>query len=153
MAFGRFLHMLGQSLWIGGAIAAMVLAIASREEVLSTRAGVFRLLGRVHSLVIAPGALLTVLSGLWLTMSMVRQGRGAELGEPGVAAMQLCGLVGGALALLVGLPTAGSLARAAEPGPDGQLPPVFERLRKRQAVVSSVAGVLALIALAGARLF
>jgi hypothetical protein len=153
MGFARFLHMLGQSLWIGGAIAAMVLAIAAREEQAGLRAGVFRLLGRVHSIVIAPGALLTVLSGLWLTMSMARGGRGAELGEPGIAAMQFCGLLGGALALFVGLPTAGRLARAADPGPDGQLPPVFERLRKRQAVVSSVAGLLAVIALAGARLF
>jgi hypothetical protein len=149
----RFLHMLGQALWIGGAIAAMVLAIDARAEEAPVRASVFRLLARVHSMVIAPGALLTVLSGLWLTMSMARQGRGAELGEPGIAAMQLAGLVGGALVLFVGLPTAGSLARAAEPGPDGQLPPVFERFRKRQAIVSSVAGVLALIALAGARLF
>jgi hypothetical protein len=151
--FPRFLHLLGQALWIGGAIGAMVLAVASRGEPAPIRAAMFRALGRVHSLVIAPGALLTVLSGLWLTMSMARQGMGARLGSPGIAAMQLLGLVGGILVLLVALPTAGALARAAEPGPDGTLPPAFERLRKRQAVVSSIAGVMAVIALAGARLF
>lgn len=149
----RFLHLLGQALWIGGAIAAMVIAVASRGEQAPVRAAVFRLLARVHSVVIAPGALLTVLTGLWLTMSMARQGMGARLGEPGIAAMQLFGLLGGLLALVVGLPTAASLARAAEPGPDGNVPPVFERLRKRQAVVSSVAGMMAVMALVGARLF
>lgn len=149
----RFVHMLGQALWIGGAIAAMVMAVAARGEDTPIRAGIFRLLARVHSMVIGPGALLTVLSGIWLTMTLARQGEGAKLSDPGVATMQALGLIGGVLALFVGLPTAAALARAAEPGPDGNLPPVFDRLRKRQAVVSSVAGMMAVLALAGARLF
>ncbi|OGU04268.1 MAG: hypothetical protein A2W29_02220 [Gemmatimonadetes bacterium RBG_16_66_8] len=149
----RFLHMFGQALWIGGAIAAMVVALASREEDPLVRSGAFRLLARVHSLVIGPGVLLTVVTGLWLTMSYARQGKGAELADPGVATMQAFGLLGGLLALFVGLPTAATLARAAEPGPDGTMPPLFERLRKRQAIVSSIAGVMAVIALAGSRLF
>ena len=114
------------------------------------KAGVYRLLGRVHGVVIAPGALITVLSGLWLTMTMARRGRGAELGEPGLAMMQGLGIVAGILVLFIALPTANLLSRVAEPDQHGQLSPLFERLRKRQAVVSSVAGVLALLALLGA---
>ncbi|HXV86119.1 MAG TPA: DUF2269 family protein [Gemmatimonadales bacterium] len=147
----RVLHLLGQALWIGGALAAMVMALAARQETVPVRAAVFRLLARVHSTVIAPGALVTVLTGLWLTMSLARQGMGARLGDPGIAAMQALGLLAGLLVLLVGLPTAAKLARVADPGPDGTLSPAVERLRRRQAMVSSVAGALAILALVGAR--
>ncbi|OGU33701.1 MAG: hypothetical protein A3K13_12385 [Gemmatimonadetes bacterium RIFCSPLOWO2_12_FULL_68_9] len=150
MRFAQFLHLLGQALWIGGGIAAMTLALATRGEDSVVKAGVYRLLGRVHGVVIAPGALITVLSGLWLTMTMARRGRGAELGEPGLAMMQGLGIVAGILVLFIALPTANLLSRVAEPDQHGQLSPLFERLRKRQAVVSSVAGGLALLALLGA---
>lgn len=134
-------------------MAAMALAILSRGEAPPVRAGVYRLLGRVQATLIAPGALLTVLSGLWLTMSLVRSGMGAALGRPGLATMQGAGLVAALLVLLISLPTAGQLARAAVPDESGQLPPAFERLRKRQALISSIAGALAILALLGARLF
>jgi uncharacterized membrane protein len=153
MALARFLHMLGQCLWIGGGIAAMTLAISSRGEHPNVRATVYRLLGKVHGLVIAPGAGLTVLSGIWLTMGMARVGRSEELGKAGLATMQGAGIIAGILVLFVALPTASLLARASAPDEKGQLPPAFERLRKRQMIVSSVAGVLAVLALAGARLF
>lgn len=152
MRFAQFLHLLGQALWIGGGIAAMTLALAARGEHPAVRGGVYRLLARVHGVVIAPGALITVLSGLWLTMTMARRGRGAELGEPGLAIMQGLGMVAGILVLFVALPTANLLARIAEPDGSGQLPPGFDRLRKRQAVVASVAGALAVLALVAARL-
>ncbi|MBI2614230.1 MAG: DUF2269 family protein, partial [Gemmatimonadetes bacterium] len=152
MNFARFLHLLGQALWIGGGIAAMTLALAARSEDGTVKAGVYRLLARVHGVVIAPGALITVLSGLWLTMGMARRGQGAELGEPGLATMQAAGIIAGVLVLFVALPTANLLARVAEPDQNGQRRPVFEKLRKRQAVVSSVAGALAVLALVAARL-
>lgn len=153
MAFAQFLHLLGQALWIGGGLAAMTLAIASRGEDTAVKAGVYRLLARLNGVVIAPGTLITVLSGLWLTMTMARRGRGAELGEPGLAVMQGLGIVAGILVLLVALPTGNLLARVAEPDQTGRFPPVFERLRKRQAIVSSIAGALAVLALVAARLF
>ncbi len=153
MAFARFLHLLGQALWIGGGIAAMTLALATRGEDSALRAGVYRLLGRVHGVVIAPGALITVLSGLWLTMGMARSNQATELGRPGLATMQGAGIIAGILVLFVALPTAKLLSRVSVPDEKGQLPPAFERLRKRQMIVSSVAGVLAVLALMGARLF
>lgn len=153
MGFAKFLHLLGQSLWVGGGIAAMVLAIASRGEARDVRAGVYRLLGRVHGVVIAPGALITVLSGLWLTMGMARTGQGAELGRPGLATMQAGGIIAGIVVLFVALPTANLLARVSVLDQNGQLPPAFEKLRKRQMIASSVAGTLAVLAMMGARLF
>ncbi len=153
MGFARFLHLLGQSLWVGGGIAAMTLALSTRGEESAVRAGVYRLLGRVHAMVIAPGALITVLSGFWLTMGLARVGRGAELGKPGLATMQGAGIIAAILVLFIALPTANLLSRASLPDERGQLSPAFERLRKRQAVVSSVAGALAVLAMMGARLF
>jgi hypothetical protein len=131
----------------------MVLAVQSRTESPEVRAGVYRLLGRVQAVVVAPGALITVLSGVWLTMSLAWGGGGAALGRPGLATMQGMGIVAGLLVLLVALPTASRLARAAVPDANGQLPTAFEKLRRRQALVSSVAGALALMALLGATLF
>lgn len=153
MGFARFLHMLGQCLWIGGGIAAMTLAISSRGEHPALRTAVYRLLGRIQGVVIAPGAALTVLTGLWLSMGLAQTDRSADLGKPGLATMQAAGLLAGILVLFVALPTANRLARASLPDEKGQLAPAFERLRKRQMIVSSVAGVLAVLALAGARLF
>ncbi len=153
MAFARFLHLLGQALWVGGGIAAMTLALSTRGEDSTVRAAVYRLLGKVHGMVIAPGAVLTVVSGLWLTMGMARVGRGEELGKAGLATMQGAGIIAGILVLFIALPTANLLSRHSVPDEKGQLSPAFERLRKRQAVVSSVAGALAVLAMMGARLF
>jgi uncharacterized membrane protein len=153
MGLVRFLHLLGQALWIGGGIGAMVLVLAARSEEPRIKAAVYRLVARVHGVVIAPGALLTVLTGLWLTMALARLGQGAELGRPGLAFMQGAGLVAGIVVLFVALPTANLLARVADPDEQGQLPPAFERLRRRQMMASSVAGTLAVLALLGARVF
>jgi hypothetical protein len=153
MAFARFLHMLGQALWIGGGLAAMTLAISARGEHPAIRTAMYRLLGRVHGVVIAPGAALTVLTGIWLSMGLAGSDRSQDLGKPGLATMQGAGLIAGILVLLVALPTANRLAMASVPDEKGQISPAFERLRKRQMIVSSAAGVLALLAMAGARLF
>lgn len=153
MGVARALHFFGMALWLGGGVAAMVLAVLSRGESTEVRAGIYRLLGRVQAMVIAPGALITVLSGVWLTMSLAWSGGGAALGRPGLATMQGAGIVAGLLVLLIALPTANRLGRAAVPDDKGQLPPAFEKLRRRQALVSSLAGALALIALLGASIF
>lgn len=147
MAFVLFLHLLGSALWIGGAIAAMVIAIAARRESAAIRAGAFRLLARVHSLVIGLGALLAVGTGVLLTMQLVSDGRSDLMSSPAIWVMQGTGLIGGLLVLFLGLPTAVKMGGLAVPTEGGQLLPAFERYRKRQAVVSSVAGVLAIVAL------
>ena len=147
MLVARFVHILGVCLWIGGAVAALVLVVGSRAESVDVRAGVYRLLVRIHSLVIAVGALLTVGTGLLLTMWLMQRAGGEVLAAPRMWVMQGAGLLGGLLVLLVGLPTAVKMGNLAVPGERGEMLPQFERYRKRQAIVSSVAGVLALVAL------
>ena len=143
MGFVVFAHLLGSALWIGGALAAMVIAIGVKGEQAAVRAGVFRLLAKVHTLVIGVGAMLAVSTGVVLTMSLSSE----AMRDPRLWVMQGAGLLGGVLVLFVGLPTAVKMGGLAVMQEDGQLLPAFELYRKRQAVVSSIAGALAIVAL------
>jgi len=146
----RFIHFLGSAMWIGGALAAMVLAIRSRGESTEIQAGLFRLMTQVHTLVIGLGALMTLGSGVLWTMWLSQEG-GAEATAAapsvGVWIMQATGLVGGALVLLVAIPTAVKLGGLAVTTEDGFLLPAFAHYRRRQMIVSSTAGVLAVLSL------
>jgi hypothetical protein len=141
-----FLHILGFTLWIGGALASMVAGIAGRREDRAGLGTVARTQAAVQKNLVAPGALLAVLSGLMLTFAMTSL-RGGEAGfNIWLVLMQGAGLVGALLVLMVGLPTAAKLARLDPEGPGAAY---FDELRQRQRVVGSVAGVFALAALVG----
>ena len=152
MGFVLFTHLLGSALWIGGALAAMTLTIAGREEDPAVRVGMYRLVAKVHTMVIGVGAMLVVGTGLLLTMRLSQGGAGELMQQPRLWVMQGSGLLGGVLVLLVGLPTAVKLGGMAVVDDAGQVPPAFDMFRRRQAIVSSVAGVLALTALAAWKL-
>jgi hypothetical protein len=140
------LHIIGFTLWIGGALAAMVAGIASRREDRAGLGAVVRSQAAVQKILVAPGALLSVLSGLMLTFAVTSL-RGGEHGfNVWLVLMQGTGLIGALLVLLVGLPTAAKLARIDPLGPGAAY---FDELRQRQRVVGSVAGVFALAALVG----
>ena len=146
----RFLHLLGMTLWMGGAFAGMTLALGARAEPIPVRAGVFRLLARVHGMIVGTGVILTLGSGLLMTMTLESTG---DLGHPGVMVMQAAGLLAGILVLFVAIPTSVKIAGLAVPSETGEFPPALNRLRKRQMVVSSVAGVLGIVSLAAVELW
>jgi hypothetical protein len=141
-----FLHILGFTLWIGGALGAMVAGIASKREDRAGIGAVVRTQAAVHKILVAPGALLAVLSGLMLTFSVTSLQGGAPGFSFWLVLMQGAGLIGALIVLLVGLPTAAKLARVDPEGPGAAY---FDELRQRQRVVGSVAGVFALAALVG----
>ncbi len=139
-----FLHLLGFTLWLGGGLAAMVAGIAARREDRQGLGVVIRSQAALQRILVAPGALLTVLSGLILTFSVTAR-TGELVGfSVWLVVMQGTGLVGALVTLLVGLPTATRLARLDPTGPNAAF---FDELRQRQRVVSSIAGVLAMVAL------
>jgi len=144
MAFWLFVHLLGFTLWLGGAFASMVAGIAAKREDRQGLGAVVRSQAAVQRVLVAPGALLTVLSGLILTFTVT--GRTGDLVGFNVwlVVMQGTGIVGALIALMVGLPTATRLARL---DPVGANAAYFDELRQRQKIVASIAGVLALIAL------
>jgi hypothetical protein len=142
--FWLFLHLLGFTMWLGGGLAAMVAGIAAKREGREGLGAIARSQAAAHKAIIAPGALLVVLSGLILTFSV--SGRMGEMVGFNVwlMVMQGAGLLGALLVLLIGLPTAAKLARL---DPTGQGAGYFDELRQRQRIVGSVSGVLALVAL------
>lgn len=149
MLYLRFFHFLGMALWIGGALAAFTLARSIHTQPLDFRKNIWPHLARIHGLIIGPGAIVTVLTGVLLTMSLVNRGATALATRPGIVTMQVAGIVAGVMVLFVGVPTANQLAALGRT--DQALDPasasLAARLRKRQAIASSVAGVLALVAL------
>lgn len=143
-----FFHLLGFTLWLGGAIASMVIGIAAKREDRSGLAAVVRSQSALTKVAIAPGALLTVLSGLILTFQL----SGGELAgfSPWLVVMQVGGVIAALLTLLITLPTATRLGRL---DPTGEAARYFDELRARQRIVASIAGIFGLVALlAGAML-
>ncbi len=141
-----FLHILGFTLWIGGAIASMVAGAAAKREGREGLGVVARAQAAIQKVLIGPGALLTVLSGLLLTFGIT--GRTGDLVgfNLWLVLMQAAGIIGALVALLISLPTASKLARIDPVGPHADY---FDELRARQRITASIAGVLALTALVG----
>jgi hypothetical protein len=139
-----FLHLLGFTMWLGGGLASMVAGIAAKREDRAGLGAIARAQAAAHKVIIAPGALLVVLSGLILTFSV--SGQTGELAGFSIwlVVMQGAGLVGALIVLLIGLPTAAKLARL---DPTGQGAAFFDELRQRQRIVASMSGTLALVAL------
>jgi uncharacterized membrane protein len=143
-----FLHLLGFTLWLGGAIASMIIGIAAKREERSGLAAVVRSQSVLTKAAIAPGALLTVLSGIILTFQL----SGGDFAgfSMWLVIMQGAGVIAALLTLLITLPTATRLGRL---DPNGEAARYFDELRARQRIVASIAGTLGLVALlAGAML-
>jgi uncharacterized membrane protein len=143
-----FLHLLGFTLWLGGAIASMIIGIAAKREERSGLAAVVRSQSVLTKAAIAPGALLTVLSGIILTFQL----SGGDFAgfSMWLVIMQGAGVIAALLTLLITLPTATRLGRL---DPNGEAARYFDELRQRQRIVASIAGTLGLVALlAGAML-
>jgi hypothetical protein len=139
-----FVHLLGFTLWLGGGFAAMVVGIAGKREDRAGLGVIARGQAAIQRSVIAPGALLAVLSGLILTFSVTgRTGELAGFSLP-LVVMQGTGVLGALLTLLIALPTAAKLGRLDPLGPGAAY---FDELRQRQKLVTSISGTLALAAL------
>lgn len=137
-----FLHLLGFTLWLGGAIASMVIGIAAKREDRSGLGAVVRSQATLTRVAIAPGALLTVLSGIILTLQL----SGSDFAGFSVwlVIMQATGVIAALITLLIALPTATRLGRL---DPTGEAAQYFDELRQRQRIVASIAGTFGLVAL------
>jgi hypothetical protein len=139
-----FLHLLGFTLWLGGAIASMIIGIAAKAEDRNGIGAVVRAQTKLTKVAIAPGALLTVLSGIILTFSVTAQ-TGELVGfSIWLVIMQGAGILAALLTLLITLPTSSKLGRL---DPAGEGAGYFDELRQRQRVVASISGTLGLVAL------
>jgi uncharacterized membrane protein len=136
-----FFHILGFVLWMGGAFAVMVASIAARREDRRVLGPLTRLQGAIARAVVGPGAGVTVVTGLVLTVKLF--GSGAATPSGWLLIMQAAGLLAGILTLALTVPTAARLGRL-DPIGDGAL---FDAMRDRQRVVGMISGLLGLVAL------
>lgn len=140
--FWLLVHVLGFTLWLGGGIATMVAGVTAKRLSPDQRLAGYKLIGAVQRLLVAPGALAVVLSGLVLSMPYMSRGD-----VPGwLGLMMSAGILGAIGAVAISVPTAAQLARL-EPDSRGELPEAFHRLRKRQIVAATIAGGLGLVAM------
>ena len=142
--FWLLVHNLGYALWLGGGIATMVSGVVAKSFPPAERLAVYRVNGAIQRILVMLGAVAVTASGLVLAVSYM----GAGAGMPGwLNLMMGLGLVGALLATTISVPTAARLARL-ELDARGELPETFARLRKRQAIAASIAGAMAILALA-----
>ena len=139
-------HVLGFTLWLGGGIATMVAGVSAKRLGAAERLSAYKLIGAIQRLLVGPGAIAVVVSGLFLAQPYMKQGM-----VPGwLGTMMIAGILGALGAVGISVPTAAKLARLEPEG--GQLPAAFQRLRKRQILAATIAGGFGLIALFAATL-
>jgi hypothetical protein len=142
------IHIVGFTLWLGGGIATMVAGVTAKGFAPDQRLAAYRLTSAVQRILVGPGAVAVVLSGVVLSMRFMKSGA-----VPGwLMLMMLTGMVGALIALTISVPTAARLGRL-ELDPRGELPESFAALRKRQVVTASIAGGMGLIALMAGTVF
>ena len=132
-----------QTLWIGRHRLRFSMTGEGPPVLLVNGLGaVVRAQSKLTKVAIAPGALLTVLSGLILTFQL----SGGDLAGFSIwlVIMQGAGVIAGLITLLIALPTATRLGRL---DPAGEAARYFDELRVRQRIVASIAGTLGLVAL------
>ena len=124
----------------------MVVGVAARPLGRPEQGVVARLVAAIYARLIAPGAGIIVLSGLFLTMTYMGSINRGELElaiSPWIMAMQGLGLIGAAVVFAVALPGINKLAR---------LDPVahadaFDALRTRQRLAGMIASTCAFVSL------
>ena len=142
-----FLHLFGLIAWLGGALAAMTVAIASKREQKDSLGPTVRFQSAIYRTLIAPGALVVVVTGILLTLKMYNQATAVGLSS-GLMAMQGFGILGALIILVHTLPKSSTLARLE---PSGGTAAMFEGLRRKvmmSGMIASMFGMLALVAAA-----
>ncbi|HYL56368.1 MAG TPA: hypothetical protein VEU73_12420 [Gemmatimonadales bacterium] len=144
--FWLLVHVLGFTLWLGGGIATMVAGVGAKGFGAAERLSAYRLIGAVQKILVGPGAIAVVLSGIFLAQPYMKVGT-----VPGwLGIMMISGILGALGAVGISVPTAARLARLEPEG--GQLPAAFQTLRKRQIFAATIAGTFGLIAMFAATL-
>src|ERR1041385_5639271 len=120
--FWLLVHVLGFTLWLGGGIATMVAGVTAKRMGTVERLSAYKLIGAIQRILVGPGAIAVVLSGVILGQPYMRSGMTGWL-----SVMMIAGILGAIGAVAISVPTAAKLARLAAPG--GQRPEGCNQLR------------------------
>src|SRR5215471_17895254 len=100
--FWLFLHVLGVILWLGGGLATMVLGVAAKQFAPDHRLSAYRLTSAIQRILLGPGAVAVVLSGIVLSVPYMKEGT-----APGwMALMMTSGILAALIAIGVTVPAA-----------------------------------------------
>ncbi len=99
--FWVLVHVLGFTLWLGGGIATMVAGVSAKGFAPAERLAAYKLIGAIQRILVGPGAMAVLLSGLVLAMPYMKQG--AVPGWMGV--MMIAGILGALGAVAISVPT------------------------------------------------
>src|SRR2546428_11927374 len=133
--FWLLVHVLGFTLWLGGGIATMVAGISAKGFAPTERLRSYKLIGAIQRLLVGPGAIAVVLSGVFLSMPYMRSGD-----MPGwLNLMMGAGLLGALAAVGVSGPTAAKIRRLEADGRGG-VPGAVSGPRQRQNLAGASAG-------------
>src|SRR5436853_4372623 len=101
-------HVLGFTLWLGGGIATMVAGVSAKSFEPGPRLAAYKLIGNIQRLLVGPGAIAVVLSGIVLAMPYMRSGA-----MPGwLNLMMGAGLLGALAAVGLSVATAARMGKA-----------------------------------------
>ncbi len=144
----RFLHHLSYIAWIGGALATLVAGATMQRLERPHWGGIAEVQGALYRMLVGPGAMVSVASGLMLTFGMY----GALSGQVGawLGTMQATGIAGALVTLLGAMPAASRLSRLE---PTGETAAAFDATHRRLAITGSLGMLLALAALLAGALY
>src|SRR2546430_12250241 len=67
-----FIHVIGFTLWLGGGIATMIAGVSAKSFEPGPRLAAYKLIGNIQRVLVGPGAIAVVLSGIVLAMPYMR---------------------------------------------------------------------------------
>lgn len=114
------LHLIGFTGWLGGLLALFALGQGSAGQPGAARGPMARGQGGIYRLLVGPGAMLTVVSGMILTLQLYGEATSVGLSHA-LMTMQGLGLVAALVSLIVSVPTASRLSRLEPGGPAERL--------------------------------
>jgi hypothetical protein len=142
-----FLHVTSFSVWLGVSLTFMVWGPATRNASVEVWANSWITLSRLQRSLVAPSCLIATLTGIVLTLQLVQMQ--FDMGSAmWLMAMQVLGLVSAVLTLAIATPLAGRMGTlAARSLEKGAREPLAEAVRKKLALVGSIAGVLLILSI------
>ncbi|MES2124331.1 MAG: hypothetical protein V4503_06545 [Gemmatimonadota bacterium] len=144
----RLIHFLAFVAWIGGGLGVMMAGRVMQRLDRSLWGGVADVQAALYRTLVGPGSILTVASGVVLTLRMY----GALSGEsrPWLGLMQGMGLLGALVTLLGAMPAAARLGRLE---PLGETAAAFDAARSRLRITGMIGGLCAFLALLAGALY
>ena len=144
----RLVHFLAFVAWLGGGLGVMIAGITMNRLDRSLWGGVADVQAALYKYLVGPGSILTVASGVVLTLRMY----GALSGQtpPWLGMMQGMGLLGALVTLLGAMPAASKLARLE---PLGGTAAAFDAARTRLRITGMIGGLFSCLALVAGALY